>query len=101
MPSDQELGTGRSPYGAAGRADLQDLADQVTAQSPDVMTLLGPQIAGKLRKKLPDMSDLDIGRVLVAVGTELVRFFVPGHEFQWGGLAAAGLLLTEEEWKTP
>lgn len=56
--------------------DLQVLANQITAQNASIMTQLGPEIADRLRKNLPDMSDLDIGRVRVAVGTTLLPIFV-------------------------
>ncbi len=90
---------GRSPYGAAERAELEHLANQITAGNAAAMNSLGPAIANKLRQKLPDISDVTIGRVLVAVGTELPQVFLPECALQWAGLTAAGLQLTEAEWK--
>lgn len=99
MKNSPEAGAGRSPYGAAERAKLELLADHITAGNAPAMNALGPAIADLLRKKLPDLSDVTIGRVLVAIGTELDSIFTPDCRTQWAGLTAAGLQLTEIEWK--
>ena len=88
----------RSVYGAAERAQLEGLADRITASNASAMDALGPAIADRLRKQLPDLDDVTIGRVLVAVGTNLDWLFLPDSAVPWAGLTAAGLHLTEAEW---
>jgi hypothetical protein len=89
----------RSVYGAAERAQLEGLADQITATNAAAMNALGPAIADRLRQKLPDLGDVAIGRVLVAIGTEFPQLFMPDSAVLWAGFTAAGLQMTEAEWQ--
>lgn len=92
-------------YGAAERAMLASLADQI-AVSATTTGVLSDAIADKLRTKLPDLDDLTIGRVLVALTTEAAGLFLSVDDGKapanlvWQGLAGAGLAMTEPEWRT-
>ena len=88
-------------YGPKDRAHLNVLADTLAATGPGGAAL-GRRIADILRSELPDVDDLTIGRVLVALGTgRLATLFVgPATlDLTWQGLTAAGLAMTEPEWK--
>lgn len=86
-------------YGSKERSRLATLADQIAASPGSGM--LATVIADKLRTELPDLDDLAIGRVLVALTTEMPQLFgeVADPATVWQGLAAAGLSMTEPEWK--
>jgi hypothetical protein len=92
-------------YGFKERAQLAVLADQLAATP--AAGILGPLIADTLRKSLPDMGDVAIGRVLVALATEMPQLFQAVDEgaatatVLWQGLAEAGLNLTKDEWDDP
>jgi len=89
----------RSVYGAAERARLEGLANQITAATPASMDVLGPAVADNLRRHLPDLDDVTIGRVLVVIGTECQGLFMEAEPaVLWAGFTAAGLQMTEAEW---
>jgi len=85
-----------APYGAVERHELVNLA----ASLPEHAQVFTSAIADALRGSLPDMSDTDIGRVLVSLRE--AKFF-PVFEGMDGGavrtaLVAAGLELTRPAW---
>jgi hypothetical protein len=91
-------------YGARDRAELAALANRIDATAPTAGDAAG-RVADALRRELPDMDDLAIGRVLVALTVRLQDLF---HAVTSGevdadvlrtALARAGLQLTEPEWK--
>ena len=87
-------------YGPKERSRLATLADQLAAASGS--GLLAAAVADRLRGELPDLDDLIIGRVLVALATEMPQLFIgeaANPALTWQGLAAAGLSMTEPEWK--
>ena len=87
-------------YGPKERSRLATLADQLATASGS--GLLATAIADRLRTELPDLDDLTVGRVLVALATELPQLFLEeaaSLALTWQGLAAAGLSMTEPEWK--
>jgi hypothetical protein len=86
-------------YGPKERSRLAILADQI-AGGPGTGAL-SAAIADKLRTELPDLDDLTVGRVLVALTTEMPSLFsgVADVAVVWQGMAAAGLAMTEPEWK--
>lgn len=88
-------------YGPKERTELASLSDSIAANNRNIPTVLGPAIADKLRTELPDLDDLTIGRVLVAIGTCLPGLFqdASAPQLAWGGLLQAGLDMTEPEWK--
>lgn len=95
-----DTGTPRSVYGSAERARLQVLADKLRAGGQTPAVMLAPAIADALRQDLPDISDTDIGRVLVALGTDrFTALFSEEGSLVWTVLVNAGLQLTETEWK--
>ena len=93
--------SGTRVYGARERADLAALADRITAVQPEVFSKASPVIADRLRKALPDMDDVSIGRVLVALTDDLGPMFLSDTPLPvlWASLAGAGLQMTEAEWK--
>ena len=85
-------------YGPKERSRLETLADQL-ATAPGGGEL-ATVIADKLRTELPDLDDLTIGRVLVALTTEMPALFsgVTDAATTWQGLTVAGLSMTKPEW---
>lgn len=91
-------------YGPRDRAALATTADHLTAAGAMTSSLPGT-IADRLRHELPDLDDLTIGRVLIAATITMAPTWepvtdgrIPPHTL-WQGLAAAGLTMTEPEWK--
>ena len=87
-------------YGPKERSRLAILADQLATASGS--GLLAAAIADRLRTELPDLDDLTVGRVLIALATEMPQLFVgeaANPVLTWQGLTAAGLSMTEPEWK--
>lgn len=103
--SDDRLGT----FGF-DRGKLQTLAIDLRVEAPAWMESIGPGIAKLLRQQLPDLDEVTIGRVLLALTTE-PGYVLASHFDQrepagkqaaraiWQGLIAAGLHLSEPEWK--
>jgi hypothetical protein len=88
-------------YGVAERAELTALAERIAAGYPHPAAAAAA-IADRLRLLLPDLDDVTIGRVLLALTNNmspiwLVSAVSPGD--LWAGLAFAGLRMTETEWK--
>jgi hypothetical protein len=88
-------------YNPAQRAALAAVADQIATVSPAVPTILGPAIADVLRKQLPDLDDVTIGRVLIALTSEAKDIILqaPSPGDAWSYVIGAGLDLTQTEWK--
>ena len=88
-------------YGISERQRLTGLANLIQAQNRPAWEELGTRIADILRAALPDLDDVTIGRVVVAIGVQLDILFT-GKERDirslWAGLTAAGLQLTRPEW---
>lgn len=84
-------------YGAAERHELRDLA----ATLPGHVHVLITAVADAVRLELPDMTDVEIGRVLVALRAH--RFAPVFTDVDGSGsrsmLVAAGLELTRSEWE--
>lgn len=92
-----------SAYGAKERSRLASLAETMRA-ADDSAEPTGRIVADKLRTELPDLDDLTIGRVLIALTTtdELGLMFLDSRvplQTVWKALAATGLHLTEPEWE--
>lgn len=83
------------------RAYLAGLAVRLRSGLPDLWGMAGGS-ADQLRRQLPDIDDLTLGRVLLALSE---HFTQPGTGYEeitianlWAGLASAGLQLTQQEW---
>jgi hypothetical protein len=93
----------RSAYGPAERAELQAMDGMFRVSvDPEVARLLTMTVTTKLRQVLPDLDDLTIGRVLVALVKDVPAMFDPAIsdlQLILIALNGAGLELTEGEWK--
>jgi hypothetical protein len=92
-----------SPYGARERAKLTILNEGLQVGYPD--GTVPTAIADMLRQQLPDMDDVTIGRVVIALTVEgIIAGVAQGADSRmqnlWAALTIAGLQLTESEWKT-
>lgn len=107
----------RSAFGARERADLALLHDQIQASpNRDQINATASELADRLRRDLPDLDSVTLGRVLLVIDSALAEFAMKAKE----GLArpgvphlgptalidvfettskAAALQLTEAEWR--
>jgi hypothetical protein len=90
-----------SVYSPKERAQLATTANMITAGQRAATEALGPFIADKLRTELPDLDDLTIGRVLVALTIQMPALFLEEQSslhLAWTGMTSAGLEMTRPEW---
>ena len=90
-------------YSPKDRAKLVSMAERIEAANPGLTGVLATVIADRLREELPDLDDLVIGRVLIAITMQMPMIFledIPSY-VTWQGLAAAGRSMTEPDWRDP
>jgi hypothetical protein len=93
-------------YGARERARLRMAAETLEADPGHVIVeIVGSRLADELRKALPDIDDVTIGRILIALTSDNAAIWKIMIEAGvrlpavWQVLTITGLKMTESEWK--
>lgn len=91
-----------SQLGAAERARLRAADAHIKATEPNPE--MGRPLADALRQNLPDLDDVTMGRVLIALGAHtggLVQIYPDNHELRVlsNQIVMAGVDLTAIEWQ--